>query len=68
MIYADDYGIEKDNAYIIQLLVIMGKLHILVVSQIVFILLTNINNTVIRYLNVKQKKLSGLLTLSANLK
>ncbi len=68
MIYADDYGIEKDIAYIIQLLVIMGKFHILVVSQIVFILLTNINNTVIRYLNVKQKKLSGLLTLSANLK
>ncbi len=28
MIYADDYGIEKDNAYIIQLLVIMGKFHI----------------------------------------
>ncbi len=50
MIYVDDYGIEKDKAYIIQLLVI--------------ILLTNLNNTVIRYINVKQKKLSGLLTLS----
>ncbi len=50
MIYVDDYGIEKDKAYITQLLVI--------------ILLTNLNNTVIRYINVKQKKLSGLLTLS----
>ncbi len=50
MIYVDDYGIEKDKAYIIQLLVI--------------ILLTNLNNTIIRYINVKQKKLSGLLTLS----
>ncbi len=29
MIYVDDYGIEKDKAYIIQLLVIMGKFHIL---------------------------------------
>ncbi len=28
MIYVDDYGIEKDKAYIIQLLVIMGKFHI----------------------------------------
>ncbi len=28
MIYADDYGIEKDNAYIIQLLVIISKFHI----------------------------------------
>ncbi len=29
MIYVDDYGIEKDKAYFIQLLVIMGKFHIL---------------------------------------
>ncbi len=28
MIYVDDYGIEKDKAYIIQLLVVMGKFHI----------------------------------------
>ncbi len=28
MIYVDDYGIEKDKVYIIQLLVIMGKFHI----------------------------------------
>ncbi len=28
MIYVDDYGIEKDNTYIIQLLVIMGKFHV----------------------------------------
>ncbi len=27
MLYVDDYGIEKDNAYIIQLLVVMGKFH-----------------------------------------
>ncbi len=27
-IYVDDYGIEKDKVYIIQLLVIMGKFHI----------------------------------------
>ncbi len=27
MIYVDDYGIEKDKAYIIKLLVIMGKFH-----------------------------------------
>ncbi len=27
MIYVDDYGIEKDKAYIIQLLVVMGKFH-----------------------------------------
>ncbi len=33
-----------------------------------FILLTNLNNTVIRQIHVKQRKLSGLLTLSANLK
>ncbi len=26
--YVDDYGIEKDKAYIIQLLVVMGKFHI----------------------------------------
>ncbi len=25
MIYVDDYGIEKDKVYIIQLLVVMGK-------------------------------------------
>ncbi len=29
MIYVDDNGIEKDKAYFIQLLVIMGKFHIL---------------------------------------
>ncbi len=28
MIYVDDYGIEKDKVYIIQLLVIMGNFHI----------------------------------------
>ncbi len=28
MIYVDDYGIEKDKAYIIKLLVVMGKFHI----------------------------------------
>ncbi len=28
MIYVDDYGIEKDKVYIIQLLVVMGKFHI----------------------------------------
>ncbi len=28
MIYVDDYGIENDKAYIIQLLVIMGKFYI----------------------------------------
>ncbi len=28
MIYVDDYGIEKDKVYIIQLLIIMGKFHI----------------------------------------
>ncbi len=56
MIYVDDYGIEKDKAYIIQLLVIMGKFHIhkmkwsvkFKVRQKKCILLTNLNNTVIR--------------------
>ncbi len=28
MIYVDDNGIEKNKAYIIQLLVVMGKFHI----------------------------------------
>ncbi len=60
MIYVNDYGIEKDKAYIIQLLVIMGKFHIHKMKwsggKPIFFFFTNLNNTVIRYINVKQKK------------
>ncbi len=41
-----------------------AKLSGRVVSPIYFILSTNLNNTVIWYINVYQKKLPGLLTLS----
>ncbi len=59
MIYVNDYGIEKDKAYIIQLLVIMGKFHIHKMKwsggKPIFFFFTNLNNTVIRFINVKQK-------------
>ncbi len=60
MIYVDDYGIEKDKAYMIKLLVIMGKFHIHKKrsGRLVINFINNLNTYI--YIHVKQ---TGLLKL-----